>query len=138
MRLAQKSIQAVAVLVVIVALAVTLGADRSNRGGPGMRAASRSNTVSATEIIAFDDTVARLDTATGALYKFHGDFDNPSAKGEWHLHVAPVDGSSGYLEIQQVGIVPGAVFLVDVVTGKTWLLHRRGTGATWDAVDVYR
>ena len=99
--------------------------------------------------------IARLDTRTGAVYRFRGDTTNPSVRNTWELRVAPVKGkTSGILEIQriiaphgemgrnpattEVALVP-STFLVDVVTGDTWILnHRASTNATWDKVELFK
>jgi hypothetical protein len=99
--------------------------------------------------------IARLDTRTGAVYRFRGDTTNPSVRNTWELRVPPVkEKTSGILEIQRivaphgelgrnpadidVELVP-TTFLVDVVTGSTWILrHRASTNATWDPVEIYR
>jgi hypothetical protein len=99
--------------------------------------------------------IARLDTQTGAVYRFRGDTTNPSVGNTWELRVAPVkEEHSGILEIQriiaphgepgrnptttEVELVP-STFLVDVVTGKTWILRfRASTNATWDLVDTFQ
>ena len=99
----------------------------------------------------FDSSIARLDTRTGAVYRFRGNVDNSSVRNTWELRVGPVKlATSGLLEIQQVR--PQKVtnqhdptprrletFLVDIVTGDTWILrHRASTNATWDPVEIYR
>ena len=99
--------------------------------------------------------IARLDTRTGAVYRFRGDTTNPSVRNTWELRVAPVKGkTSGILEIQriiaphgelgrnptttEVVLVP-STFLVDVVTGETWILRRRAsTNASWDKVELFK
>jgi hypothetical protein len=99
--------------------------------------------------------IARLDTRTGAVYRFRGDTTKPGVRNTWELRVAPVDEkTSGILEIQRiiaphgelgrnpatidVELVP-STFLVDVVTGDTWILrHRASTNATWDKVTVFQ
>lgn len=95
----------------------------------------------ATQIISYDQTVGRLDTRTGALYMYRGELDNPSVRGYWELRVPAVnEKTSGMLELQRANFNdPAATFLVDTVTGKTWLLHRRGNhNGTWDAVDIFK
>lgn len=99
----------------------------------------------------FDSSIARLDTRTGAVYRFRGNVDNSSVRNTWELRVGPVKlATSGLLEIQQVR--PEKVtnqhdptprrletFLVDIVTGDTWILRRRAsTNATWDPVEIFR
>lgn len=88
-------------------------------------------------IINFDEGLARFDTATGAIARLSGNLDNASTQITWTDHVGAVEQSSGLLEIQQprgVGAFADATFLVDIVSGDTWILRRRGVGATWDAV----
>ena len=98
----------------------------------------------------FDSNIARFDSSTGAVYRFRGDIDNPGVRNTWELRVPAVSGStSGLLEIQRISLPNAAhsqdssqsrlaTFLVDVVTGRTWILrHRASSNATWDPVDVY-
>jgi len=97
----------------------------------------------ASQIISFDDTVGLLDTTTGAVYRLVGNLDNPSTRPHWELRVGPVsDETSGYLEIQRPTFShdhPEAAFLVDVMTGQTWLLTRRASSnGRWDRLDTYR
>ena len=97
----------------------------------------------------FDSDIARLDTRTGAVYRFRGDIDNAGVRNTWELRVDPVKGkTSGILEIQRIVLpardrlssdVRPATFLVDVANGRTWILrHRASTNATWDPVDIFR
>lgn len=97
----------------------------------------------------FDSDIARLDTRTGAVYRFRGDVDNASVRNTWELRVEPVKGeTSGILEIQRIVLpardrlssdVTPTIFLVDVANGRTWILrHRASTNATWDPVDIFR
>ena len=104
----------------------------------------------------FDSDIARLDTRTGAVYRFRGDIDNAGVRNTWELRVDPVKGkTSGILEIQQIVLpvqdkvfpsphrlqsdVEPTTFLVDVANGRTWILrHRASTNATWDPVDIFR
>jgi len=89
----------------------------------------------AAEIIAFDTTVGVLDTTTGAIYRLRGDLRNPSARNTWKMRVGPIKEShSGQLEIQKIalGQHPELTFLVDQVTGRTWILRRRAsTNGSW-------
>lgn len=88
------------------------------------------------QIIAFENSVARFDATTGEIATLHGNLDNPSAQKVWDLKVRKVSGrTSGLLELQQAA---GRTFLVDVVDGRTWLLNRRGTNATWDEIRTIR
>ena len=99
--------------------------------------------------VKFDSDIARLDTRTGAIYRFRGDLDNPSVTNTWELRVPPVhEETSGLLEVQTVVLprrdtppdqVGAAAFLVDIVSGKTWILRRRAsTNESWDAVDIFK
>jgi hypothetical protein len=92
---------------------------------------------SATEIVRlpdgnpkFDSEIARLDTRTGAVYRFRGSVDVASAMNTWELRVPPVkEPHSGLLEIQNIlparPIEPGNVpvqfktYYVDTLTGET-------------------
>jgi hypothetical protein len=123
-----------------VVLLIALGAGRVREAAPSPAAAGRY-VLPATQIISFDDTIGRLDTATGAVYRLRGNLDNPSVRHTWALRVPPVDGpTSGLLEIQQATFnEPGATFLVDIVTGRTWILQRRaGENGTWDPVEIFQ
>jgi len=107
---------------------------------------------SATQVFIFpggdlnnDSDVAMLDTRTGAVYRYRGQLDNPSARGTWEQRVAPPkEAHSGMLEIQRL-VFPSAkgnqveteaaTFLVDIVTGTTWVLHlRASTNGSWDII----
>ena len=93
--------------------------------------------------VEFDSDIARLDTRTGAVYRFRGNVNKASTRNTWELRVAPVKESSGWLEVQTIARPaigsPVTVFLVDIVTGKTWILRQRAsTNATWDPVNVYK
>lgn len=98
----------------------------------------------------FNSNIARLDTRTGAVYRFRGDVGNPSVRNTWELRVPAVKGEhSAILEIQtpftglanpELDALAGrTTFLVDVVTGQTWILrHRASSNATWDPVDTFK
>lgn len=128
----------VALLVAVGTVAVIMGAGRMARSGSIQDRMLAERVLPRVQIIQFDDTFARLDTTTGELHLFSGDFRNTSSRSQWRLHAAGVGGNSGYLEIQQPqGVSPtNALFLVDVVTGDTWVLSRRGARATWDHVGL--
>ena len=91
--------------------------------------------------------IAKLDTRTGAVYRFRGDVNNPSVRNTWELRVEPVkEAHSGMLEIQRIVAPPArpnnnstvVTFLADIVTGQTWILrHRASTNASWDLVTDY-
>jgi hypothetical protein len=92
---------------------------------------------SATEIVRLpggnvstDSDIARLDTRTGAVYRFRGNVDVSSVTNTWELRVPPVkEPTSGLLEIQNIlparPIEPGNVpvafktYYVDTLTGET-------------------
>ncbi|MHC4427744.1 MAG: hypothetical protein ACYS0D_03970 [Planctomycetota bacterium] len=119
-------------------VAIALGADRelTTSGGD-----VRGFIVPAAQIVSFDDTVGLLNTATGAIYKLRGNLDNASVTNTWQMRVGPVDGTtSGYLEIQRpVFDHPNAIFLVDIVTGKTWILRdRASSNRSWEPVKIHR
>ena len=97
----------------------------------------------------FDSDIARLDTRSGAVYRFHGNVDNPSVRNTWEMRVPPVkEGASGLLEIQQVVLpqrdtpldqVEPTTFLVDIVSGQTWILRARAsTNASWDPIETFK
>ena len=92
---------------------------------------------SATEIIrlsggtvATDSDIARLDTRTGAVYRFRGNVDIASVENTWELRVPPVkEETSGMLELQNIlphrpirhgdVVMPFETFFVDTLTGQT-------------------
>ncbi len=77
-------------------------------------------------IINWDNTVAKFDSSTGAIYRFHGDLRTDDVHGQWVKSVPGITGASGALQIQNtVGVENfGATFLVDTVSGRTWILQR--------------
>ncbi len=63
--------------------------------------------------------------------------DNASARVTFQLRVAPVkEETSGYLELQRSTFnQQNAVFLVDIVTGKTWILRdRASSNRSWEPI----
>lgn len=85
-------------------------------------------------IIELDGDVFRLDTQSGALSRFRGTLTGRNARGTFDAVADPVSGStSGFVDIQRAG---DAIFLVDVVTGETWILRERGNIAAWVRVNV--
>ena len=126
-----------------------MGADRARSNRQAVIAPQRNAFLfSATEIIHLpggnpktDSDIARLDTPTGAIYRFRGNVDNPSVRNTWQMRVPPVTGKhSGLLEVQQVMLGKHrSTFLVDIVDGRTWILrHRASTNGSWDPVDIFR
>ncbi len=136
-------IVAVGATAIVIAMGAARGKQLTATG-----ADVRGFIVPAAQIISFDDTVGMLDTATGAIYRLHGNLhnpttvlDNPGVRLTWELRVGPVKGeTSGLLEIQRPTFnKPDAIFLVDIVLGKTWILQRRASSnGTWDPVEIYR
>ncbi|MHC5024156.1 MAG: hypothetical protein ACYTGG_09635 [Planctomycetota bacterium] len=75
--------------------------------------------------------------------------DRPGARGAAALdardaflpatQVISYEDTVGLLELQRATFNhPDVVFLVDTVSGRTWLLNRRGDSTTtWDPVKVY-
>jgi hypothetical protein len=133
----------------VAVVLAAMGADRARSNRSGVLAPQRNAFLfSATEIIDLpggnpdtDSDIARLDTTTGAIYRFRGNVENPSVKNTWELRVPPVSGKhSGLLEIQQASIGKRrTTFLVDIVDGRTWILRKRAsTNASWDPVDIFR
>jgi hypothetical protein len=127
----------VAVVIALAGIVVlTIGA---GRGAPAGSPQSAVLVPAATQIISFDDTVGRLDTVTGAVYRLRGNLENPSVRHTWQLRVQPVTGrTSGLLEIQRATFnKPSAIFLVDKVTGRTWILRQRASETrSWDPVPI--
>ena len=138
-----KRLCAATAVATMVVIGLSLGGATRDDGG-GARLDERAYQVvipPATQIISYDQTVGRLDTRTGAIYMYRGELDNPSVRGYWELRVPGVnEKTSGMLELQRANFNnPEATFLVDTVTGKTWLLHRRGNhNGTWDVVEIFK
>ncbi len=99
----------------------------------------------------FDSDLARLNTRTGAVYRYRGDLQNTVLKSTWELRVPPVtQETSGVLEIQRIALpktdartgetdVQAATFLVDIVNGTTWVLREMAsTNAQWQIVKVFK
>lgn len=119
----------IVMFVIVVGVALAIGANVPQLGIQFVVQAE-----SATQITVIDGSLMRLNTTTGAMYRFRGSLDNASVKNTWFLRVNPVT-SSGMLEIQYVA---NTTFLVDVQTGMTWILRQRGNhNATWDAIKVF-
>jgi hypothetical protein len=124
-------------LLVIALLAVSLARGQSAGDNDGFNnPISGATTVfSRVRIIDLDDTVFRLDTDTGQLSRFRGTLTGRNARGTF-VSVAPPlrDPTSGFVDIQQAG---GAIFLVDRVTGQTWILRQRSSSnAAWIEVST--
>ncbi len=139
---------------VAAAVAAGSGAGRTAVMDPGRN----EFLFSATEIIVLpdgtsstDSSIARLDTRTGALYRFRGSVDNAGTRSTWEMRAEPVsEATSGMLEIQVVtpektvnqhdpAPRAPAVFLVDIVTGSTWILRARASSNfSWEPVEIFR
>lgn len=125
----------------IVTIAAAMGAGRLADEPLVLNASASDLIVPRVRIIQWDDSVARFDTQTGAIHRFNGDLEKPNVRSEWISHVKPVrESTSSVLEIQKPAGVHSleATFLVDVISGETWILRRRGSNAGWDKVDVFR
>ncbi|MCI0366634.1 MAG: hypothetical protein L0219_22445, partial [Phycisphaerales bacterium] len=83
-----------------------------------------------TKIIKVDDVIVRFDTATGELFNFEGTLQGSNANGLFRNIAPPVSGSnSGVLEVKRIG---QATFLIDVLTGETWILRQNSpNNASW-------
>ncbi len=99
----------------------------------------------------FNSDLARLNTRTGAVYRYRGDLSNTALQSTWEMRVPPVtEETSGVLEIQRIALpktsastgrteVQTATFLVDIVNGTTWVLREMAsTNARWQMVDIFR
>ncbi len=139
----------VAICATLLVVAMGVGRPRTSRVAVMDGARQQQFLFSATEIVllpggntATDSDIARLDTTTGAIYRFRGNVDNPSVTNTWQLRVPPVKlETSGFLEIQNIAIEEKrpATFLVDIVYGTTWILRERArSNAAWELVDIYR
>ena len=132
----------------VVAICTAVGGVAVGAGGMEVAKQYFVQGQSATQIIVLpggnadnNGNIARLDTSTGAVYRFRGNIDNPSVRNTWELRVAAVKGeTSGLLEIQRLAFGSTQVtFLVDVVTGNTWILRNRAsTNGSWDPVPVFK
>lgn len=89
-----------------------------------------------TQIVSYGEGVGLLDTRNGSISELRGSLDNPSSQLSWFLRVEGVEGTSGHLEMQSPQWNrPDALFLVDVMTGETWILRDRGNNnGTWEPV----
>jgi hypothetical protein len=88
---------------VVIGAAVVIaamGADRARSKRQAVLAPQRQAFLfSSTEIILLgggnektSSDIARLDTTTGAIYRFRGNVDNSSVKNTWEFRVPPVKG----------------------------------------------
>ena len=123
----------------VTLIVIAMGVGRARQGRIAIMGGEQEDRFlfSATEIVrlpdgnlATDSDIARLDTRTGAVYRFRGNVNNSSVTDTWELRVPPVkEPNSGLLEIQNIlptrPIEPGNVpvvfktFYVDTLTGQT-------------------
>ena len=132
-------VRVVMILALVSAVVLMVAGAGNDRELTSTRAGVRGFVLPRTEVISFDETVAVLDTATGAVYRIKDPrvLDNPSARVTFQLRVAPVkEETSGYLEMQRATFnQPNAIFLVDIVTGKTWILRdRASSNRSWEPI----
>ena len=131
---------ALTVAIALVSITLLVAGVSAGRGDQHRARMHDGYIVPASQIISFGDTIGRLDTETGAVYELRGNLRNASTPMHWKQRVAPlVEQTSGVLEIQRATFNdPGATFLVDVVTGETWLLTDRASGnGLWQHVRTY-
>jgi hypothetical protein len=139
-------VRVVTVLALVSAVILMVAGAGNDRELTIKRADVRGFVLPKTQIISWDDTVGLLDTTNGAVYRLSGQadasqtvFDNPSVRVTWKRRVAPVkEGTSGYLGLQRSTFNrPDGHFLVDIVTGKTWILRKRAsTNREWVPVTI--
>ncbi len=103
--------------------------------------AFRTLDIPVVQVIPYQQGVGLLDTTTGEIFELRGDLYNASSRLSWFPRVAGFAGTSGFLQVQSPprhhGPIdrPDPVFLVDAVTGATWILRDRGNhNGTWEAV----
>lgn len=102
----------------------------------GPQRAFRTLDIPVAQVISYQEGVGLLNTTTGEIFELRGDLDNSSSRLSWFPRVAGLSGTSGFLQVQSPRINrPNAIFLVDAVTGSTWILRDRGNhNGTWEAV----
>lgn len=122
----------VAFAVLTLIAAVVFAGPPADRTSPAFRAYA----VPVSQVISYRQGIGLLDTTTGTLFELRGDLDNPSSALSWFPRVEGIEGGSGYLQVQSPRFIrPDAVFLVDVVTGDTWILRDRGNhNGSWEPV----
>ncbi len=98
--------------------------------------AFRTLDIPVAQVMSYQEGIGLLDTTTGEISELRGDLDNASTKLYWFPRVPGLAGTSGFLQVQSPQFNrPDAVFLVDAVTGATWILRDRGNhNGTWEAV----
>ena len=98
--------------------------------------AFRTLDIPVAQVMSYQQGIGLLDSTTGAILELRGDLDNASSRLSWFPRVAGLTGTSGFLQVQSPQFNrPDAVFLVDAVTGDTWILRDRGNhNGTWELV----
>ena len=88
------------------------------------------------QVMSYQEGVGLLNTMTGEIFELRGDLDNASSRLSWFPRVSGLAGTSGFLQVQSPQFNrPDAVFLVDAVTGATWILRDRGNhNGSWEVV----
>src|SRR5687768_10994598 len=110
------------IVVAAVTCAALLIASSITRAQSGQDLPTNLDIFSRTKIIKVNDVIVRFDTATGELFNFEGTLQGSTANGRFRSIAPPVSGSnSGFLEIKRIG---QAAFLIDAVTGDTWILRQ--------------
>lgn len=148
MRSYSKMVYGLLVLVVVtIAAVVTADSTTNNDYTLAYNADGTPMVLPKVRIVNFDEGVAKFDTTTGSLHRFAGSLRGDHVGGKWILSVPPVSGpTSGMLQIQNsVGVenFASTMFLVDAVTGRTWILElsngdRRARTGVWEEVKEYR
>lgn len=116
----------IAVTIIAVAAVVTADSTTNNDYVHGYDQNGNLVVLPKVRIISWDNTVARFDSADGSIYRFNGIIGPDDVRGQWVQAVPGVSGASGALQIQNpVGVENfGGTFLVDTVSGRTWILQR--------------
>ena len=98
--------------------------------------AFRTLDIPVAQVMSCQEGVGLLNTTTGDIFELRGDLDNASSRLSWFSRVEGVEGTSGFLQVQSPQFNrPDAVFLVDAVTGATWILRDRGNhNGSWEVV----
>lgn len=116
-----------ALAVAAIAAVVTADSTTNNDYTHAYNANGQAMVLPKVRIVNFDNTVARFDTTNGALDRFEGSLRGDNVGGRWVQAVPAVKGpTSGMLQLQNsVGVenFSSAMFLVDTVSGRTWILE---------------
>ena len=98
--------------------------------------AFRTLDIPVVQVMSYQQGVGLLDTTTGEIFELRGDLDNASSRLSWFPRVAGLADTSGFLKVQSPQFNnPDAVFLIDAVTGATWILRERGNNnGSWEKV----